>query len=165
MVYYRCGYNLCREADFIIGKNIVFPSILPRQVRLEGIEPTRCQSREIYSLPRLLNGLQTHIICNLYLLVVAKQGSINEVVSSNDNTCPMRTSTGKGSRTLRTQILSLVPMPIRLYPHSSPGRARTADPLINSQMLLPTELQENISTKPTDSYFHQLSKHLTAFFI
>ena len=77
----------------------------------------------------------------------------------------MRTSTGKGSRTLRTQILSLVPMPIRLYPHSSPGRARTADPLINSQMLLPTELQENISTKPTDSYFHQLSKHLTAFFI
>ena len=56
----------------------MFPSILPRQVGgvgfeptqskknskvvgLEGIEPTRCQSREIYSLPRLLNGLQTQI--------------------------------------------------------------------------------------------------------
>ena len=104
-------------------------------VRLEGIEPTRCQSRGIYSPPRLLNGLQTHIICNLYYRVVAKHGSINEVISSNDNTCPMRTSTGKGSRTLRTQILSLVPMPIRLYPHSSPGRARTADPRVNSSLL------------------------------
>ena len=62
-------------------------------------------------------------------------------------------------------ILSQVRLPIPPYLHSSPGRARTADPLINSQMLLPTELQENISTKPTDSYFHQLSKHLTAFFI
>lgn len=125
----------------------MFPSILHRQVRLEGIEPTRCQSRGIYSPPRLLNGLQTHIICNLYYRVVAKHGSINEVVSSNDNTCPMRTSTGKGSRTLRTQILSLVPMPIRLYPHNSSCRNRTY--ILRLTVACPTfERKRNIHFPP-----------------
>ena len=89
-------------------------------------------------------------MCNLYLLVVAKQGSINEVFSSMQ-LChqllllevgavglePTRT----GHWFLRPACLPFHHAPIIL---SWTEGARTLDPLINSQMLLPAELRSNI---------------------
>ena len=82
---------------------------------------------------RGFRSLPCTVICRYKLIRLARSPELSSII-------------GRGSR-IRTdtlQILSLVSLPVGLYPHGDPCRTRTCDPLLRRQLLYPAELRSHV---------------------